>query len=336
MLAALSIAIGASTLTASAANRPKLYVLQFGSYPDFQKADKSYNKIIELLHDEDLELLRIEKVGKYYALRLGRFDLIEEAKAVSAQIKSRVWPFIIVKTRFIEKRIVKIYGKTAESVAALKPAPAPEPIESAKVPELKKPDAVPEPIKTARVQEPIMPALAPEPKKPALKTMPDSADKEIKPSLLPPGGRTDEATLQNIFSLVENKEYKTALNTVKGELKKSPLNPELNAWKGMILLKMDQPSKALPYLKKAVRFSPEEPDYRSSLGYCFFFMDQHDEAESSFHEAIKHDPEHIDALSGIGMIYGIKGEKEKALDIYEKLKSLDQDSAEKLLQVIQG
>jgi tetratricopeptide (TPR) repeat protein len=277
-----------------------VFSIQFSSYTNLDIAEKGFNSLTKKLNKENLEQLRLDKIGKYYALRMGVFENIEDVKKLSKSIKSQVSSFIIVKTRFVEDRVVKKYRdpKAMKQVTKRKTAEPPASVET-----------------------------------------PQEVKSDVPPTAASLEDRSQETvplkeTLTTVSQLFHNRDYASALELVKAEMKQKPMNPELNAWQGMILLKMDQPSDAMAYLENAVKFSPEVPDYHSSLGYGFFLMNKYDQARTEFQKTISLDPVHVDALSGLGLIYGINGEKDKALDIYDRLKELDRDAAANLLRLI--
>jgi tetratricopeptide (TPR) repeat protein len=145
---------------------------------------------------------------------------------------------------------------------------------------------------------------------------------------------SDKEVVASIASLVKEKEYNAALYIVNTEIELRPENPVLNAWMGTVLLKKDLPLEALKYLKKAVKLSPDVADYHNVLGYSWFFLKKYDEALDEFERAVGLEPGHLDALSGLCLVYSETGEKEKALEMYDKMKILDKETADKLIKVI--
>ena len=63
-------------------------------------------------------------------------------------------------------------------------------------------------------------------------------------------------------------------------------------------------------------------------------MNKYDDATVRFQKAVDLDPGHLDALAGLGIIYGLRGEKEKAMEIYNRLVDLDKISAKAILEII--
>ncbi len=95
-----------------------LYTVQTGSFTNDTIATKQFNSLLKSLDGVETEHLRIEKIGKYYAVRIGNFGGYAAAneflQARAAQFKGA----IIVKTNFNEEIIVKQYvnGSAAKDV----------------------------------------------------------------------------------------------------------------------------------------------------------------------------------------------------------------------------
>lgn len=148
-------------------------------------------------------------------------------------------------------------------------------------------------------------------------------------------GQTSKETLASISFLVQKKDFDTALDMIKVEIKADPEHPDLNAWLGMVLLKMDRPHDALKFLKKAVQLSPNVPDYHNGLGYALIFLKKYNGAIDAFNHALSLDPGHIDARTGLCIGYAKTGNRGKAFVTYNRLKDLDKETSDKLLKIIE-
>ena len=86
-----------------------VYTVQI--YSDISIADvqKQFNFTLKSLNKKNLNLLRIEKVGEYYTVRLGRFENHETAKKFLEEIKPRLYEAIIMKAYIKNERIIKLY-----------------------------------------------------------------------------------------------------------------------------------------------------------------------------------------------------------------------------------
>jgi cell division protein FtsN len=112
------------------------YTIQVGSYSGIGAAEKRYQDLAVKLNDKEGDYLRIERVGSYYTVRLGRFDSREAAEDLLAQLQD-ILPGAMVLQAFIkEERILAIYRATPEvSITTGQEADVfePAPVESAKV-----------------------------------------------------------------------------------------------------------------------------------------------------------------------------------------------------------
>ena len=87
-----------------------VYTLQAGSFDGLQSAIKLYDSIINDLTTEDLAYLRIEKVGQYYAVRLGKFGERSNAEILHEKIRSHLSTAIIMQAYIKEERIKKLHS----------------------------------------------------------------------------------------------------------------------------------------------------------------------------------------------------------------------------------
>jgi len=86
-----------------------VYTIQVESLANIADAQKKFNVITSSINKKNLNLLRIEKVGKYYTVRLGSFEHYETAKKFLQEIKPRLSGAIIMKAYIKKERIIKLY-----------------------------------------------------------------------------------------------------------------------------------------------------------------------------------------------------------------------------------
>jgi len=270
------------------------HTISISSFQNIAPAEKQFASIAEKMQEQELDHLRIEKIGKYYCVRLGKFDDRAAADKFYNAVKKNLPNATVMKAYIKDERIVKSYSgisltDSTEEKAESEPAAEPE-----------------------REKEEI-----------------------ARKAEQPERASTLQESLTRIPSLIHKKDFKTAFDVLTSEIAQHPEHPELNAWLGMVHLKMDQPSESLQYLEKATRLSPEIPDYHNSLGYSFLFLDRFDQAINAFNKAIKLDPGYYDSLTGLCMTYAKKGEKGEALKIYNKIREHDKAASDKLLRIIE-
>lgn len=93
------------------AEEPAFYTIQTGSFTDIKSAQRQFDSIVKKLDEEERSFLRIEKIGKYYSLRLGKFKDHATADEFLRIGRSQLKGAIILKAYIIEDRLIKIYTK---------------------------------------------------------------------------------------------------------------------------------------------------------------------------------------------------------------------------------
>ena len=276
------------------------HTIQVGSFTAVAKAQKKYASIEKKLSEEECDHLRIEKIGKFYTVRLGKFDDFKVAEKFLQTVKPSVRNATLMKAYIKDERIVKLYSDSSSTK-----------------------------------KQKVEPDVSTEPK-PDPKPKPDKIKSDITKKVDQNRGDTTlHEGLGNIASLVDKKEFEAAFKILEAKIAQDPESPQLNAWFGMVLLKMDKPTKALKYFANATELSPEESDYHNGFGYCLFNLNMFDNAIEEFNKAISLDPGHVDSLTGLGISYVKSGKKAEAMKVYNKLVRLDEKTSDKLLKLIE-
>jgi len=92
------------------AEDPEFYTIQTGSFLEIQIAQKQFDSIQKGLNNQELGLLRIEKIGKYYSVRIGKFPDYSSASTFLQTNKSELKGAIILKAAISEERIIQLYA----------------------------------------------------------------------------------------------------------------------------------------------------------------------------------------------------------------------------------
>jgi hypothetical protein len=87
-----------------------VYTVQAGSFDDLQSARKLYDYITNDLTTETLAFLRIEQIGQYYAVRIGKFGERSHAEIFHDKIRSQISTAIIIEAYIKEERIKKLHS----------------------------------------------------------------------------------------------------------------------------------------------------------------------------------------------------------------------------------
>jgi hypothetical protein len=86
-----------------------VYTVQTFSQERIEDAQKEFNSILQSLNKNDPSFLRIEKVGKYYTVRLGSFEDYETAMKFLHDINHPLSEAIILKAYIKNERIIRLY-----------------------------------------------------------------------------------------------------------------------------------------------------------------------------------------------------------------------------------
>ncbi|MCK5343229.1 MAG: SPOR domain-containing protein, partial [Candidatus Heimdallarchaeota archaeon] len=276
-----------------------IYTIQTGSFQSITAARKQYDSYIQLFKDNEIDHFRIEKIGQYHSVRLGKFDKRDEAEKYLTSIKERLKSYLVMKAYYKEERIEELYVSSKTGMDSPK-------------------------IVASSITKPLPVSVQP-------RVAEKDLDKVDRKSDANPGEKEIEAT----SALVEKKRDKDALEAIKTKLAVRPEDPEINGRYGTMLFRLKQPGEAIPYLRKAAELSPEVPEYHISIGYCYILLSKFNEAVDEFNRAVTISPSHVGALAGLGISYSELGEKDKAMRVYDKLKNLDSVLTKILLQIIE-
>ena len=84
------------------------YAIQTGSFVDLEEAQKQFDLILQILKGKKFSFLRIEKIGKYYTVRLGKFSDSNAAKQFIVAVIPEFSNADIRKAYIKKARIIKI------------------------------------------------------------------------------------------------------------------------------------------------------------------------------------------------------------------------------------
>ena len=300
-----------------------VYTVQTGSFKLLEQAERQFDLLEAGLKEADLEHLRIEKIGDFYSVRIGRFDNYADADSLFKDVRSLIDSTIIVSAYYREERIVKFHG------ASPPPVSVPAEDRKEKVKDEVSPVRADTKVTEREPQQPPLAAPQGDGKTVEIRESPQEQDDA--------GGAWSLKEKHAFFAglVIRDKNYEKALPIIRSELDARPDSSYLNGWYGAVLLKTDKPGDALEYFRKAVELSPGVSYYHNSSGYCLFYLNRLKEAIIEFNRAVSLDPRNIDAFSGLGMSYATLGRKEEAMNVYKTLKEIDSAAAENLLRVIE-
>ena len=95
-----------------------LYTIQTGSFMKIERAQKQLDFIAQRLDEKKLDYLRIEKIGKFYSIRLGKFEDPFDAEKFLQSIKPHLPTAITMKANIKDERIIRLYKDSSSSVSS--------------------------------------------------------------------------------------------------------------------------------------------------------------------------------------------------------------------------
>lgn len=103
---------------------------------------------------------------------------------------------------------------------------------------------------------------------------------------------------------------------------------------GWIYNDKEQYDDAIDVLKKAVEYDAEDAGNREELGFAYYMTEKNQEALVQLKKAVELDSKSKLGYYYMGLCYLDMGDKDEAKNIYNKLKTVDEDQAAKLLEKI--
>ena len=87
-----------------------IYSIQTGSFTELTRAYQQFGFVANKLNKKELGFLRIEEIGNYYSVRLGKFDDYAAAKRFMRDIAPGISDAIILNVNIEDDRIIKFYN----------------------------------------------------------------------------------------------------------------------------------------------------------------------------------------------------------------------------------
>lgn len=299
-----------------------IYSIQTGTYSHkaFSFAEKQFEVLSGKLSENEKKDLRIEEGTKYYIVRLGSFSNITEAEKVLKNVKAIASDaFILKMTDFESVKIFKSYSDKDQKQ-----------IESNVSEKL-----------SAEADEGAKGIIAPNRKNKKDGSADNNKESGVDetPNNLPAAGKIEDPRkklLDDVSVQFNNKDYKKASELLKKGLRKWPNDPDLHAWYGATLLDSGSPEKAYKEYRKAAELMPDVPDFHAGMGHSQLdsYIDRAKNSVTNFKKALEIDPDNVSALEGLGIVYVSMGKKFLAAEIYEHLREIDNEAAERLNEFI--
>jgi hypothetical protein len=119
-ISVLNASAGSEHPKGNQASQESVYTIQTDSFKDSLRAEKKFRIIEQSLEGTAFQALRIEKIGRFYAVRVGRFGSLAEAEHFLRKHKRSLERSMVMKAYFIDERILQIHDGVEEYVLVSK------------------------------------------------------------------------------------------------------------------------------------------------------------------------------------------------------------------------
>ena len=248
-----------------------IYTIQTGSFDDVKPAQNQFDSIVQELNEKQLDYLRIEKIGNFYSVRLGKFEDNAAAEKFLKEVKPHFPTAIVRDAYFIEERIVKIYKPSSLKG---KPKVEEKPI-SSPMPDKTKPPAAEKPVEAKKA----------EPLEKQIKIISDLVDKKdfekalevIKTEI---ATRTDSPEINGWYGAVLLKMNRPA-NAITYFQRAAELSPEASDYHngiGYCLFYLNRFNEAIDEFNKVLTIDSAHIDALTGLGAAYVKIGKKDKA----------------------------------------------------------
>ena len=267
-----------------------IYTIQAGSFSDEEDARVQFDFIKKTVSRENTDYLRIEKVGQFYAVRIGMMADRAGAEKLFQSVKPHLSVPMIMKAYIKDERIKRIHRV---ALPAVKPG-------------------IKNKLQTKPDQELINPRVSGN----------AHSRKGAETSSTVPGDKEgvhkgDNRHLPLIAS------YKQAIGT-------NPGIAETHYNLGAVYSMSGRYDAAIGPYKKALQLKPDFVIAYYNLGIALSRTDRYDEAIGAYNRAVQLKPDYFEAYNNLGIVYGRAGRYQDAIAAYKRALALKPDDADTL------
>jgi tetratricopeptide (TPR) repeat protein len=143
--------------------------------------------------------------------------------------------------------------------------------------------------------------------------------------------KPDDAVAWSTLGVVyyELHEYEKAISADQEAVRLQPDRADTWYNLGGIYADLHQYEKAIFADQQGIRLKPDDASAWYFLGRAYAALQQFDKALSAYQEAIRLEPGNVGAWYSLGFLYRARGDRSNVMLVYQKLRTLDQDRAEK-------
>ncbi len=242
-----------------------IYTIQTGSIISITNAQKEFNSISRLLNKKELNFLRIEKIGNYHAVRLGKFEDYATAENLLKAIKSRLSTAIILKAYIKNGRIKMLYEDSSSDDK-----------HGAKEEFLSSP--IPEKIKPVATEKP---------------------DKKIKTDIVTENINNAEVHYERGINFDTSGKHQEAIEAFKQAIRVNPDYAEAHYNLGTIYGKLGKYQEAIDAFKQVIRIEPDNVNTHFIIGFTYVLSDDYGSAMKEYKILKELDKERANKLFNI-------------------------------------
>ncbi len=268
---------------------PLIYTIQAGSFSNAADAREQFDYVRTTVNREDTDYLRIEKVGQFYAVRIGRMEDRAGAEKLLRAIKPDLSAAIIMQAYIKDERIQRVHRVSAPDVKT----------------------GIKKKAQTKKDHDNrYLPLIASYEQ--TMKENPDVAETHYNlGTVYSMSGRYDAAIGP----------YKKAL-TLKPDFVKAYYNL------GIALSRTNRYEEAIRAYSRAVQLKPDYFEAHNNLGIVYGLSGQYKDAVTAYKRALALKPDDADTVYNSGIAYYQLGMYEDAIEAYKKAVALRPDFAE--------
>jgi len=122
-------------------------------------------------------------------------------------------------------------------------------------------------------------------------------------------------------------DYAAALAQYQAALEKNPQDTDSLSNLGQVLVKMNRPADAIPYLQRAVSLAPDQWTYQFNLARAFGLVSRLDESIQGYRRAQELLPDDYVTTFNLALSLHKKGDEAAAVEQYQKAINLQPDDA---------
>jgi type IV pilus assembly protein PilQ len=87
-----------------------VYTIQTGSFDDMESADAQFDTIVHSLQGSEIDHLRIEQIGNYFCVRMGKFEAYHDARKFLDRLQPLVHDTLLMEGYVKDERIRRSYS----------------------------------------------------------------------------------------------------------------------------------------------------------------------------------------------------------------------------------